>query len=69
VEHARDHYEMFPLLELAGLDRCRYIEDVLYTYNLADSFEFSASSAQLREERAAVLDARMRAPKSRLSYL
>ena len=69
VEHARDHWTMFPLIELAGLDRCRFVPEVLYLYNLRSSFEFSATPAELRTEQAAVRECRARTPKTRLVAL
>ncbi len=69
IEHARDMYTMLPLLELAGLDRSRFVPEVLYLYNLKDSFEFSATPAELRTEQAAVRECRARTPKKRLVSL
>lgn len=62
IEHstlAWDLAVMFPLLELAGT-HARFIPDVLYTYNLSSSFEWSASNADRQLEAEAALAIRSR---------
>jgi hypothetical protein len=62
LEHARDHALMFPMLEMAGPGRARFIPEILYVYNLATSFEFHASPSELAREAQAVRAIRRRSP-------
>ena len=42
---------MWPLLEMAGPQHSAFISETLCVYNLADSFEFSATAANLAREK------------------
>jgi hypothetical protein len=54
LEHARDLALMYPLLEMAGPERARFIPDILCVYNFANSTEFNGGPTMLAAERAAV---------------
>jgi hypothetical protein len=69
LERCVDMATMFPLMELAGLDRCRFIPDVLYTYNLASSWEWSATPVERAEEIRVESYLRRRKPLERLESL
>jgi hypothetical protein len=66
---AWDATVMYPMYELAGWDRCRFVSDILYVYNYAHSFEHSASPSDRARERAMVSEIRGMAPKMRLETL
>lgn len=68
LEHGRDQALMLPLLEMAG-PRAVFIPEVLYVYNWASSFEFSASPGELQEEARQVAAVRARAPYTRAESL
>ncbi|MBA0085951.1 MAG: hypothetical protein HRJ53_13210 [Acidobacteria bacterium Pan2503] len=51
TDRAVDMAYMFPIMEMAGLDRCRFIPEVLYVYNSADSFEANATPEEIARER------------------
>jgi hypothetical protein len=50
MDRAQDLALMFPLLEMAG-SRVTFCSEVLYVYNLANSMEFNAPSADRERER------------------
>lgn len=54
LEHARDLALMFPLLEMAGPQRTRFIPEILYVYNFANSTEHNGTPESLAAERADV---------------
>ena len=60
LEHSRDLAVMLPLYELCPPERRRFIPDVIYTYNLAASFEWTASPADLAREQLDVAYVRSR---------
>lgn len=60
---------MYPMLEMAGPDRILFIEDILYVYNLASSFEWNASSAELALERKMDQLTRARPPYGKVKEL
>lgn len=66
---APDHAVMFPMLEMAGPSRVRFIPEVLVLYNFRDSFEHGATTEDLAHERAAARRIRERTPYARLEAL
>jgi hypothetical protein len=60
---------MFPAIEMAGLDRCAFIPEVLYLYSLLSSFEWSASKEELAKEKRAERYLRSLKPYERLEGL
>lgn len=52
--HARDLAVMFPIFEMCPPERRRFISDIIYTYNLAASFEWTAKPDELAHEKADV---------------
>ncbi len=60
---------MFPMMEMAGPARIKYVQDILYVYNYASSFEFNAKNDELLLERAMVNDVRSRKPYGRVQSL
>ena len=60
LEHARDLAVMLPIWEMCPAERRRFIADPIYTYNLASSFEWSASPADLAREQEDVAYVRSR---------
>jgi hypothetical protein len=66
LSRAIDMAVMFPAIELAGLDRCRYLRDVIYVYNWHASFERNATVEEKRHERAVAQWIRNRPPLKRL---
>jgi hypothetical protein len=57
---------MFPMVEMAGWDRTRYIPDLLYIYNYSNSYEKNATPKEREDERAAVEFFRSKKPYNRL---
>jgi hypothetical protein len=68
-ELAWDQALMFPMLEMAGPEHSRHVDEVLYVYDFAMSFEFNAKAAGIRLERAASAEIRSLTPKARLASL
>lgn len=66
LTRAIDFAVMLPAIELAGLDRGRFIPDILYVYNWQASFEKNATVEEKRHERATADWIRGRAPQNRL---
>jgi hypothetical protein len=60
---------MFPMYEMAGPERCRFLEEVLYTYHYDGSFEASASPGERTEERSIARYFRAKQPYARLESL
>ena len=54
LTHARDLAVMFPMYEMCPAERRRFIPDTIYNYNLAASFEWSASVEDLQAEQVDV---------------
>ncbi len=52
LHRAVDMALMFPILEMAGYDRCAFIPDVLAEYNLGASFEFNATRDEIAIEKS-----------------
>lgn len=50
-DYCQDLAVMLPAMEMAGPERCAFIPDTLYEYDLAASHEFSTDSAGHRAER------------------
>lgn len=69
LDHARDLALMFPLLEMCGPERARYIPEVLYVYNYANSTEFRGGAEVLAAEREQVRHVRSLPPYARLHAL
>lgn len=70
LERCVDLATMFPLVELAGWDRTRFVSESLYAYNLAASWEWNTlDPAQRATERAVERNLRSRAPRARLVSL
>jgi hypothetical protein len=69
LEHARDLATMFPILELAGRERTRFCEEVLYVYNFESSNEHNARVEDLMYEEKCVAHVRCQAPMARLEAL
>jgi hypothetical protein len=69
LEHGRDQALMFACLEMAGHDRAAFLAEVLYVYNWAESFEFSASPTELAREAKQVAAIRARVPYARVGAL
>ncbi len=61
-----DHAVMFPLIELAGLDRCKFIPEVLYVYHYEESWEKAARPSDLLCEQESVRRIRAKEPKGRV---
>lgn len=40
TSHAVDHATMFPMVEMAGWDRTRWVKEAIYVYNFENSVEF-----------------------------
>jgi hypothetical protein len=51
IDRCLDMLIMFPILEMAGMERCREITDVLYTYDYGRSFERNASTPERDREK------------------
>lgn len=66
LDHARDLALMYPLLEMCGPERARYIPEVLYVYNYANSTEFRGGPEALVAEREQVRHVRGLPPYTRL---
>jgi hypothetical protein len=62
---ASDHALMFPLMELTGLDRIRYIPDEIYVYN--DLNPFNVHKVHKKEQKAADNYIRSIPPRERLA--
>ncbi len=62
-----DVAKMMAMIELAGPERCRFIPDVLYVYNLASSYEFRALAPDIAAEKASEMRIRRMTPLSRLT--
>jgi len=69
LDHGRDLLEMLGLIQLAGHDRVTYCPEILYLYDLAASFEFSASLEELAYEKKCVEYVRSLPPYERLASL
>lgn len=68
VHRGVDMATMFPLIELAGYDRAKFIPEVNYVYNYASSFEASADVRALAEERSMVEAIRAKTPRERVKW-
>jgi hypothetical protein len=66
---AIDFAVMFPCIEMAGMDRCTVISDVLYEYNQGASYEWNADDAGRQAERDAAMWQRTLPPYARLDAL
>jgi hypothetical protein len=64
--HCRDMAVMFPLLEMAGPERSRYVPEVLYVYNYKTAWERTATKEARIEEKMAEMALRTKAPRERL---
>ena len=60
---------MVPLLEMSGLEHSRFIPDILYVYNYANSFEMNASPSERAREKAMAAEIRALPRKERLLSL
>ena len=69
IDRADDPAFMFGVLEQAGKDRIVFCPEILYHYDLAASFEWSATQAELAHERAIVAHVRGLKPYERLESL
>jgi hypothetical protein len=69
LSHARDMAVMYPVLEMAGYERSRYLPNTLVIYNYASSTEFNASAAVRGDEERAVVYVRGLPPYPRLESL
>jgi SAM-dependent methyltransferase len=50
IQHARDQALMFPMIEMAGYDRCKFIPEILYVYNIDSSTHASMTDAEKQDE-------------------
>ena len=66
---AGDQASMIPMLEMAGPGHVRFCSEVLYVYNFANAFEFTAGAEGLAAERQAALEIRDLPPRERLAAL
>lgn len=64
-----DIVTMWPMMEMAGPARIRFIPDVLYVYNFASSFEHNALPGEMERERKIVNHVRSLSPYSRVESL
>jgi hypothetical protein len=48
IEHCTDQVLMFPMLEMAGPSRVKFIKETLYVYNFASSYEKANGNAAER---------------------
>jgi hypothetical protein len=69
LTNARDVAVMLPCLEMAGQDRCVFVDEILSIYNSADSYEANHGLAGLAAERAAAAYVRGLEPYERLESL
>lgn len=69
MEHARDLALMYPVLEMAGPDRSRFIAETLYVYNMHNATEFYMTPADRAEERRQVEYVRGLPPYARVEAL
>ena len=60
---------MFPMAEMAGWDRIKFIPETLYIYHYETSFEARASAGELEEERSIAGYFRSKTPYERLESL
>ena len=69
IDRGDDPAFMWPILEMAGRDRCKYIRDFLYVYNEAEGWHRTASEAALKHQADIVELTRARKPYERLEAL
>ena len=69
MDRADDPAFMFPVLEMAGRDRCRFIPDVLYIYNEVAAWHRQASPDELRHQQNMHNLSRSRTPYERVEKL
>lgn len=69
LEHGRDLAVMFPAIEMAGLDRCRFLSEVLYVYNYANAGYFNSTPAWREREQLEVAWIRRMKPYTRIEAL
>jgi hypothetical protein len=69
LEHARDLALMFPCIEMAGPERCRFIPEPLYVYNEHASTEWNATPAVLAAQARDVAYVRGLPPYERIEAL
>jgi hypothetical protein len=67
--YARDMVLMFPCIEMAGPERCRFIPEVGYVYNFANSSEWSYLAKDRAEDAAAVAYVRGLRPYAQIGRL
>jgi hypothetical protein len=67
--HARDLAIMFPMFDLCPPSRRHFISDVIYVYDLAASFEWSATEEELAHEQEDVKYVRTRERYAKLEVL
>lgn len=69
LKNGRDLALMFPVLEMAGPKRARYVSAVTYAYNYAASGEFSGGEAFLADEARCVAHVRSQPRRPRVESL
>ena len=69
IDRGDDPAWIWPMAEMAGPDRIAFLSTVTYVYNLAASFEWSATQAELAHERAIVAHVRGLKPYERIEAL
>ena len=60
---------MFPMLEMCGLEHSRFVPEVLYVYNYANSFEHNSTAAERQREREMNMELRSLPRRKKLDRL
>jgi hypothetical protein len=55
IDRGDDPAFMFPIVEQAGRDRVRHVEDVVYVYNAADSWERTQATREAKQRELAIV--------------
>lgn len=69
IDRADDPAFFWPMIEMAGRERCRFIRDILYIYNEADAWHRSAPGQDLRHQANMHNLSRSRPPYGRVEEL
>lgn len=69
IDRCDDPAFMWPIIEMAGRERCRFIPDVLYVYNEGQAWHRSASGAELAHQARIMAVTRSRPPYARVEEL
>lgn len=69
IDRADDPAFFWPIIEMAGRDRCRFISRPIYAYNEAAAWHRNASQAELRHQINMHNLSRSRAPYARIEEL